>query len=639
MNKKKNKIASILAIAAIVANTVSTSAEVLSTNKKEDYLHRKRNSNNYVEINTTNFPDYEFREYINAIADNDDDGFLSQEELNEVKSICLYSNQGNDVTGIEYFPNVETIEVSGLGLSELNLSNKRKLKYLDCSGNNLTSLNLEETPLLKSLNCLGNNLTSLDLNNIPLLEELNCGENNIKKIDITNCNSLKKLDSSHNKFDSINLSNNRDLVEISLIENNLRSLDLSKNTNLKILRYGVIDEQNSLDSINFGNISSLEELEIWKSNIKNVHLGNMPNLINLRFESSPIKELDVSGCKNLKKLSVAYSDIRYLDLRSQALLEELDIWKSSVSKIDLNKSANVSINGELSNNSNDGEVEKPNQKPDSNHSEKPNQNHTQIIGSNRYETAAKIADKVGSYDSVILVNADKTMADGLSAASLSGSKKAPILLVKYDNIPKVTMDRIREVKNIYIVGGENAISKNVEEQLKRNSKKINRISGKDRYETSAKIANLLGKYDKAFIVNGKKGEADAMSVSAVAAKYCAPILLTNGKNSIHNKKVDVKYYGVGGNAVIDNKLIKEYSAERIEGYDRYATNINIMDKFYGNVDKVYFAKGDTLIDALTASLLAKDNGIILVSKNKNHSELYGKNTIQVGGMDFNINLE
>ena len=165
-----------------------------------------------------------------------------------------------------------------------------------------------------------------------------------------------------------------------------------------------------------------------------------------------------------------------------------------------------------------------------------------------------LADKMGSYNTVILVNSDKSMADGLSAASLSGKKNAPILLVKQDKIPKATMDRINKANNVYIVGGENAISKNVEKKLKESGKKINRIAGKDRYDTSKKIAKLLGGYDKAFIVNGAKGEADAMSVSAVAAKYGAPILLTNGKTSIHDKKSGVKYYAIGGTAVIDNKL-------------------------------------------------------------------------------------
>ena len=61
---------------------------------------------------------------------------------------------------------------------------------------------------------------------------------------------------------------------------------------------------------------------------------------------------------------------------------------------------------------------------------------TSIIGANRYDTAAKIADNMGNYDTAILVNADKSLADGLSASSLAGKENAPILLVKKDSIPK-----------------------------------------------------------------------------------------------------------------------------------------------------------------------------------------------------------
>ena len=90
--------------------------------------------------------------------------------------------------------------------------------------------------------------------------------------------------------------------------------------------------------------------------------------------------------------------------------------------------------------------------------EKPAYTHEEIIGSDRYDTAAKIVDKLGSYDTAVLVNATSTMSDGLSAAGLAGKENAAILLVKKDSIPKATMDRLSKVKKVYIIGGENAIS-------------------------------------------------------------------------------------------------------------------------------------------------------------------------------------
>ena len=262
-------------------------------------------------------------------------------------------------------------------------------------------------------------------------------------------------------------------------------------------------------------------------------------------------------------------------------------------------------------------------------------NKDEIIGNNRYDTAAKIADNIGNYNTAILVNSDKSLADGLSASSLAGKENAPILLVKKDSIPNETMTRLQNVDKVYIIGGNAAISKNVENQL--SDKEIIRIEGKNRIETSEKVAELVGDYNEAFIVNGNKGEADAMSVAAVAARDKAPILLTNG-NSTNQKKISgVNYYAIGGEVVVSNSLVSKFGAVRLSGSDRYKTNKEVVEKFYNNSNKLYYAKGNPLVDALTVSLLAKDNGVVLVSKNSDKSILKDKDIVQVGGMDFVVN--
>ena len=262
---------------------------------------------------------------------------------------------------------------------------------------------------------------------------------------------------------------------------------------------------------------------------------------------------------------------------------------------------------------------------------------TEIIGDDRYETAALIADKMGYYDTAILVNGESSLADGLSASSLAGKEDAPILLVKQNKIPKETLTRALKAKKIYIIGGTAAISKDVEKQLA--GKEIVRVDGKNRVETSEKVAKLVGNYDEAFIVNGKDGEADAMSIASVAARDKAPILLTNGKTSTHNKKSNVEYYVVGGDAVVSDSIVSEYDAERISGSDRYKTNREVIKEFYPNENKYYYAKGDLLVDALAVSPLSKDNGVVLVSPKSDNSILEDKDLVQVGGMDFELNLK
>ena len=260
----------------------------------------------------------------------------------------------------------------------------------------------------------------------------------------------------------------------------------------------------------------------------------------------------------------------------------------------------------------------------------------EIVGSNRYETAAKVADRMGNYSTAVLVNGN-SIADGLSASGLAGKENAPILLVKKDAIPKETLQRLYKVKKVYIIGKENAVSGKVESSLKKSGMTVKRIGGSNRIDTSIAVSKEIGSYSKAFLVNGFKGEADAMSVSAVAARDKAPIILTNGNSNPVNKKSGVRYYVVGGNTVMSNSIQTSFGAERLSGSNRYTTNKVIVKKFYPNTDKLYFAKGDGLVDALTVSPLAKNNGLALVSENSDKSIFYKKeNLVQVGGMNRSI---
>ena len=260
----------------------------------------------------------------------------------------------------------------------------------------------------------------------------------------------------------------------------------------------------------------------------------------------------------------------------------------------------------------------------------------EIAGSNRYETAAKVADRMGNYSTAILVNGN-SIADGLSASGLAGKENAPILLVKKDSIPKETLQRLYKVKKVYIIGKENAVSSRVGNTLNQAGISTKRLGGNDRISTSLEVAREIGNYSKAFLVNGMRGEADAMSVASVAARDNAPIILTNGKDNPTYKMDGVKYYVVGGNAVMANNIQSSFSAERLSGSNRYTTNKEIVNKFYPDTNRLYFAKGDGLVDALTVSPLTKNNGLALVGENSDKSIFFGKeNLVQVGGMNRSI---
>ena len=261
--------------------------------------------------------------------------------------------------------------------------------------------------------------------------------------------------------------------------------------------------------------------------------------------------------------------------------------------------------------------------------------HEVIRGEDRYETAAKIAGQMGNYDTAILVNSDKSLADGLSASSLAGKENAPILLTSKDNLPAATEKKLEKVKKVYLIGGDAVISKKVESKLA--GKEVIRIDGKDRVDTSKKVAERLGGYDHAFVVNGFKGEADAMSVASVAARDKAPIILTDGKTMDGINK-DAYHYIVGGEDIISDEIynyimdnVNDEKYDLLFGSDRYDTNRVVLETFYKDSTKLYFTTGDKLVDALTVSPLAKNNGVVLVGKGSNKNFMKDRATlVEVG---------
>lgn len=260
--------------------------------------------------------------------------------------------------------------------------------------------------------------------------------------------------------------------------------------------------------------------------------------------------------------------------------------------------------------------------------------HTKFIGSNRYETSSKILESSGNKDTLILVNASKEMSDGLSAAALSGKLKADIVPINPDNVDNATEETIKKAKNIILVGGDSAIPKDFEKRL--SGKKITRIGGKDRVETSKEIAKYIGNYKKAYIVNGYTGQADAMSIAPVSARDVSPIILTKPNSKSIDSVKNVDYSVIGGEDAVSNSIQESTNSDRIGGKNRYETNRMVLDKFYKDRKSISFCNGETLVDALLGSYFAKDEGILLVNRTENLNLLENINTTQLGGLPMDI---
>lgn len=260
--------------------------------------------------------------------------------------------------------------------------------------------------------------------------------------------------------------------------------------------------------------------------------------------------------------------------------------------------------------------------------------HDKFIGENRYETSAKILDNYKSKDKLILVDASRNMSDGLSAAALSGKLNANIVPINPKNIDESSEKMIKNAKEIVLIGGYNAISKEFEKNL--SGKKVIRIAGKDRVETSENIAKYIGNYKKAYIVNGYTGQADAMSIAPVSARDVSPIILTKANETSIEEKENTKYTIIGGTDVVSDSIQQNTNSDRIGGKNRYETNRMVLDKFYKNRNSISFCNGETLVDALSGTYFARNHGIALINKEENLNLLKNINTNQLGGLPLDI---
>lgn len=97
------------------------------------------------------FPDDTFRECISDSFDNDNDGILSANEINNCTSINFTNRNITSLDGIQYFTQLESLDCYSNNLTSLDLSKNTKLTYIRCSRNNLTNLILDQNSQLTYL--------------------------------------------------------------------------------------------------------------------------------------------------------------------------------------------------------------------------------------------------------------------------------------------------------------------------------------------------------------------------------------------------------------------------------------------------------------------------------------------------------
>lgn len=332
-------------------------------------------------------------------------------------------------------------------------------------------------------------------------------------------------------------------------------------------------------------------------------------------------------------------------------------------------------------------------------------NFQRISGTIDLDTNAKIVAKyvkdTPSYDkkNVILVT-NALYQDALTSSALAGALECPIVMTAPTQLSQQSQDALsgvsgfiisdknmsavqikthnKQVKkenleagktiNVYIVGGEKVVYKQVEDDLKALSKvtgaayNVVRVAGAEAPDTALKVAEQIEKIKQEKRADNKKdlvGNAavqnkhcyittsvnyfDALSISATAALYQTPIFLTNNYNKLDKQVLDqMKKDGYNQVTIIGGPNAVDKSVEGVvrglgitdvtriygeTGYDTSSAFARLRLNSYYNLDTgkkdkgvVSLATGWGAQDAMSAAPLAAQTGSpILIADESNYA--------------------
>lgn len=193
-----------------------------------------------------------------------------------------------------------------------------------------------------------------------------------------------------------------------------------------------------------------------------------------------------------------------------------------------------------------------------------------LDGQDRTDTSLKVYEALrnlnASYDTVVVATGN-SFPDSLSIGPWSFAKSAPILLTKGDGtLTDAEVEAINgdaNVKRIVVVGGTGSVSDMVEEQVG-DGRTVIRLSGEDRYATSAAIAQWetdegLG-WTQPAVATGANFP-DALSGSALCGIKNSVLLLVQGASDptvelLRSKRADVTGgFVLGGEGTVPQGLV------------------------------------------------------------------------------------
>ena len=265
----------------------------------------------YSEEMTIDFPilfdDKVLSDWMVSNWDTNSDGMITAGEAARVTKIDILSDKVTSLVGIEYLPNLDTLQCRGLScggdggsgaLTEVDLRSNVSLTCLDLSNNRITSVDLSPLKSLKSLVLAGN--VSMDSGvldeSLPFIKEL-------KSLDISSCPNVCQDLSLFPSLEEFHYDSRTGIKDVETLFRQKRDLR----------RLYVSDALKDEDKIYL--LSDLEVLDCVGSSVRK---------LDMRYNSN-LRSLNIDNC----------NQITFLDLNTNPKVTELHCMSKSLSRLEL----------------------------------------------------------------------------------------------------------------------------------------------------------------------------------------------------------------------------------------------------------------------------------------------------------------
>ena len=352
-NKKKKTVAIAMATALGVSGLMSPVAvyaqeELVNVQKQMEESQTKQNvsqqpvtidnggipESGNIDINETNFPDKEFRDWIKANITGADDDVLTPDEISNITSIDVNNkSEIKNLRGIEHFTALEELECSSTGITTLDVSKNKQLTKLYCGDIGITTLDVSNNKQLTDLYCGDIGITTLDVSKNEQLTELNCYNTGITTLDVSNNKQLTELYCNNTSITTLDVSKNKQLTKLDCGETGITTLDVSKNEQLTTLYC----YYTGITTLDVSKNEQLTKLDCFNTGITTLDVSKNKQLTELHCNNTSITTLDVSKNEQLTELDCYNTGITTLDISKNKQLTLLDCSNTGTMTLDISK--------------------------------------------------------------------------------------------------------------------------------------------------------------------------------------------------------------------------------------------------------------------------------------------------------------